>query len=228
MAASALSSVPARIHRRRRTGPGVAYVLAWLAGLLVSPPSPAADAPAQDVGRFFAAHHDTALLQSLLVHGIAGIALLAFAAALARRLQAAGRPARLLAAAGAAAALVSVVQAGLGIALAAAASDGQIARTDHLFDAINYADSVKLFLLGALVFTTAVALSRTHTASARLVHPSLALGAALPVGGLGFVAGADILIASLYALLPLLLVWVGVVTHVALRPDAAEPVPPGR
>ncbi|MGN6752786.1 MAG: hypothetical protein ACTHJJ_09550, partial [Intrasporangium sp.] len=54
---------------------GVLYVAAWIAGLLVGPTAPAGTASDMSVHSFYVEHAGAALVQSLLVHGVAGLAL---------------------------------------------------------------------------------------------------------------------------------------------------------
>src|SRR5690349_13375819 len=97
-----------RMSNYRVATAGSWFVCAWLVGLVVAPAAPPADAPAADVAAYFAAHAWSTTLQSVLVHGIAGVALLVIARSLAT-----GRAARL---AGTAAAVTSLVQAAVGVA----------------------------------------------------------------------------------------------------------------
>ena len=54
---------------------GAVYVLAWVLGLLLGPSAPAPTAPAADIRAFYVDHAGGVVLLSLLVHGVAGIAL---------------------------------------------------------------------------------------------------------------------------------------------------------
>src|SRR3954470_22902387 len=74
-AAHALPPVPEQpwVQRALPVAGGV-YVLAWLGGLLVPPATPGT-ADAGSVHAFFSAHADAFVLQALLVHGLAGLAL---------------------------------------------------------------------------------------------------------------------------------------------------------
>src|SRR4051812_16307163 len=89
---------------------GSFFVSAWLVGLFVAPSAPDPDAPAATVAVHFAGHQTATTVQSLLIHGVAGVALIVLALSLA-----VPRMARI---AGAAAGLVSLVQAATGVWLA--------------------------------------------------------------------------------------------------------------
>src|SRR5689334_18367478 len=141
-------------HARRLAVAGSVYVAAWLVGLLVAPAAPSATASDADVHAFYVAHHTATLLQGLLVHGIAGVALAVFVVSLARLLAPVSASAMktLLLAAGVGAAAVSLVQCALEIALNRhVAGEGDPGGTAALFHAVNLADTGKLFLLGVAI-----------------------------------------------------------------------------
>lgn len=190
--------------RRRPNGrtAAAAYVTAWLAGLAIAPPGPGLHATDIQIHAHYLEHRTGALTQSLLVHGIAGAALGALALAATT-----GRRSRRARQAGLAAAGISLLQAGLGIALAASAPAADPGRTAALFHAINVADMAKLTLIACFV----VAASRDL--SGRLRHPramtrTAVVEAALLVAGAGAIAvDQPLLDAALIASLPILLAW---------------------
>src|SRR4051812_47225420 len=61
---------------------GAVYVAAWISGLLVVPSAPSATGSAAVLRDFYATHASAIVVQALLVHGAAGIALAVLAAAL--------------------------------------------------------------------------------------------------------------------------------------------------
>jgi len=70
-------SVP-RVERPWRvvaTGAAGVLALALAAGALIAPSAPSPLAYRLRVHEYFVAHHDAALNQSILVHGVAGVAL---------------------------------------------------------------------------------------------------------------------------------------------------------
>lgn len=173
---------------------GSAFVVAWLTGLFVAPAAPEMDAPAADVTAHYAAHGGATAAQSVLIHGIAGVALIAFALALTDR-----RPPRL---AGVAAGAVSLFQAAVGIDLAAGGPA-------VLFDVLNVADTVKLAFAGAFIWMSAPELGARTARAAKVVAPLQV------VAGAAFVTGSATLYALLYVALPALLIWVGAVACAA-------------
>jgi hypothetical protein len=195
----------------RTTVAGFTYVAAWLAGLAVAPAAPAPDAAADTVAAFYAAHRGATTVQSLLVHALAGVALLVFA----RSLRAGPRAT----AAGVAAAVVSLAQAAMGVALAQViAVHGSAGAARAGFVAINLADALKLALVAAFVVLVA-------RRSARSARPAAGVVAALQVvGGLAFVTALPALYAVLYAALPALLLWVGAIAAGARRAPAGMAV----
>lgn len=187
------------------------YVAAWLAGLFVAPAAPGAPASAEAINNHFIANHDAALLQSYLVHGLAGIALSAFAVLSWRTLQTRDGSRRLpILAAGTAAALLSLIQVAIAQGLFLhVAGGGEAATTRALFDAINYVDSAKLLALSAFVIFVTDALTQIGAASRVTKVLGRATAVLLPLGAAAFIVPKPVLTAALYASLPTLLVWVG-------------------
>src|SRR5256885_13254868 len=84
-----------RVHRDVRAGAlmeggrwiagaGFAYVAAWLIGLAIgmATSSPAPTDAIQKIGAYFRAHREAAMIQAYFLDGLAGAALIVFAAAL--------------------------------------------------------------------------------------------------------------------------------------------------
>jgi hypothetical protein len=212
--AAPASALPPVRRRVALVAAATVYVLAWLIGLVIAPASPDAFAPASEVQAFFAAHGAAALLQSGLVHGLAGLALAGWVLAVA------GRPGqrlrRTILAAGLAAAVLSLVQAAVMAVLVSRAGSGPAEGADGLFDAINRLDSVKLVALGVLV--AAVSVTGRGTLPAWLRYLGGGLAVLLPASGAAFLVESAALTSLLYVSLPALLVWVATVTVVLRRP----------
>jgi hypothetical protein len=190
------------------TAAGLCFVAAWLAGLAIAPAAPDPDTSAHAIAAFYVEHRGATTAQSLLVHGLAGVALLVFACALG-----AGRRAT---AAGAAAAITSLVQAATGVALSqvvAVHGSAQAAKT--AFDVVNTADTAKLLCLGAFIALA------SRGMGARMRRAALLLAPLQAIGGLAFVTGSEALYAALYVALPALLVWVAAVAVGARRSPRA-------
>src|SRR6266508_781780 len=68
---------------------GLVYVVAWLIGLAIGfgSSSPGPTDSVETIGAYFSTHREAAMLQAYLTQGIAGAALLIFAAALANALR---------------------------------------------------------------------------------------------------------------------------------------------
>jgi len=201
--------------RKAVAAAGAVYVVAWLVGLFVAPSAPSATASDATVHAFFVENRSSTLVQALLVHGIAGVALGVFVLGLARALPVRGtaRVRTVFLAAGLTAALVSLVQFGLEIALhAGATAGGDAGTTASFFGAVKIADTVKLVLLGVAIAAA------TRLAAVAGAFPTWvrALGVALlPIlvlGGLAFVIDSGVLGAILTLSLFLLLVWVAAVS----------------
>src|SRR5690348_6098485 len=52
---------------------GIAYVLAWLIGLFLAPSAPDPFGSAGTINAYIAAHRPAAMIQSVFIHGLAGL-----------------------------------------------------------------------------------------------------------------------------------------------------------
>jgi hypothetical protein len=186
---------------------GIAYVVAWVAGLAVWPQNLPLNAPPMQVAASYAAHPAAAATQYVLVEGLAG---LLFGVVLAFALISGDRPGvrnRFVAAIALAAVVISLLQAVVGMFLIAAATQHDIARAGNLSDLVNRLDGVKMLALAAV----AAYLAATGTA-ARLpswLRATAALAAAaLIVSGLGYLSLSSTLAGAAYVSGPLLLLWI--------------------
>lgn len=201
----------------------VTYVVAWAIGLLVAPRSPDGTATAEAVHDFYAAHAGAARGQSLLVHGLAGLALAVLAVGLPHVVGAGGALARAVNGFGLAAAAVSWAQAGLGVVITRDVPGTGADTSRALFQAINLADSLKLMLLGGFVAAATVLMRRCGPAPAWLCALGYVLAPLLALAGAAFVVDGGVLDAALVVSLLLLLAWVAAVAVVlawAQLPDA--------
>ena len=192
------------------------YVIAWALGLVTAPAGPDMAAPAAEITAHFRINGGGAAMQSVLVHGLAGAALAVVVVGLVRRLPttAASRVALITGLAGVAMSLAQVAFLQLLVATVDTASATDTAR---LFTAVNIADSIKLFTVGAFVAATAVTARRAEAMPGWLHRASLVLAVALPVSGSAFLIGSQALYALLYLTLPLLLGWVATTAVVVSR-----------
>jgi hypothetical protein len=96
-------------------------VLAWLIGLFLAPSAPDPFGSAVTINAYFSAHRPAAMIQSVFIHGLAGVALLRLTAALWSYLAArdTAGPRRVMLAAGVLAAAVSFLQVAFMIAIPA-------------------------------------------------------------------------------------------------------------
>ena len=204
---------PQRRATRGVTVAGAAYVTSWLLGLVLAPAAPEPDAPAAQIGAFYAERAAAVLLSSAFVHGTAAIALAAFAAAVARATGATGGLRRAVSGTGLAAAALSLVQVVL--AVLAVVRDDTDLRAD-LFTGINLLDVVKIAALAGFVAVTTTALARAGSASRPLRALAVALVPALVLGSTAFVVVDAALMAVLAGSLLGLLLWTGL-TVLAVR-----------
>jgi hypothetical protein len=203
-----------RAGRRLLTAPalaGVAYLVAWLAGLAVWPSNPDVASSGSQVVAAYTGHRGQAMLQSLLVHGVAAVALAVVVLALdqAALRRAPGSDARVTVVAGVGAAFVSLVQCALGLVLAGwAVPDGDTGRARLLFAAVNRLDGIKMLALAAMAAAGAALVHRTRLLPGWLGWLGGLLAVALVVSGIGYLLLSSTLAPTAFVSGPLLLVWV--------------------
>ena len=197
---------------RRISVAGAVYVASWVAGLVLAPATPAATAPAEEIHRYYATEGSAILLQSSLIHGVAGLALAVLALSLPAATSASRGLSWVLRASGVGAAVVSLLQVAFAVAAVVTASTTAAGTSERLFDALNLADTVKLVLLAVFAACATVAASRAGIVGRWTRVLTAALVVALPIGGAAFVVASPVLTAVLYVSLPLLLLWAGALT----------------
>jgi hypothetical protein len=189
---------------------GIAYVLAWLIGLFLAPSAPGAFGSADTINAYFSAHRSAAMIQSVFIHGLAGVALLGLTAALWSYLAAGDTtgPRRVMLVAGILAAVVSFLQVAFMIAIYVhVGQHGSAGGTRTLFNAINKADTVKLILLAVFVGAASWAASRNGALPRWIIWTGAVTVVFLVVGGLAFLVKSSVLNVALDISLPLLLLW---------------------
>jgi hypothetical protein len=197
---------------------GAVYVAAWISGLLIVPSAPSATGPAGVLHDFYAAHVPVIVVQALLVHGVAAVALAVLAWTLPQAARGTGRPAVLVRATGWAAAAVSLAQVGLTLVATVEVDTAMPAATRDLVHAVDAADAVKLVLLAGFVAAATALAARAGVVRRWLRIVAAALVVLLPLGGASFVVPSSMGISALLSLLlvvslPVLLVWAGTLAY---------------
>jgi hypothetical protein len=190
---------------------GVAYLVAWVTGLAVWPSNLDVAASGSQVIAAYTGHRGVAMTQSLLVHGVAAVALVIVVLALgqAARRRDAGPLAQATVVAGIGAAVVSLLQCALGLLLAVSAvPDGDTGRAGSLFAAINRLDGLKMLALAAMAAAGAALVRRTRLLPGWLGYLGALLAVALVVSGIGYLLLSSTLAPSAYVAGLLLLAWV--------------------
>ncbi len=199
---------------------GFVYVVVWVVGLLIPTGSLSASMSNADIQQVLLAHQLAWTVQVYLIDGVAGISILPFAVAAANLFQAADEKnfARVVLAAGIAAGGISLVQAGVQQTLVnpdLLVSEDIPFRT--LLVLVNQIDTFKLMALALLSISTSIPGLRTRLIPAWINWLGIILTIALLLGGFSFIFVNSILTTVLFASLPMLLVWVGTVSAVAMK-----------
>jgi hypothetical protein len=203
---------------RSRLGPvtapaaaGVAFVVAWAAGLAVWPSNLNVAAAGTKVLSAYAGHRGAAIAQYLLVEGVAAIALTFVVMALGRAAlrRGSGRPGRVVLLAGSGAAIVSLVECALGLMLCAGAvPDGEAGRAGSLFHLINRIDGVKMLALAVMALAAVDLALRGVLVTRRLGYLSALLGVSMTASAIGYLLLNNTLTQAAAMSLALLLIWV--------------------
>ena len=185
---------------------GLAYVVAWAAGLGAWPVNLALNATAGQTSAAYRAHPSGAVVQYVLVEGLAGVLLGVVLACVLRagRDRVGGRVAG-PAALSAIAVITSLSQCVIGLLAAAAAASGHTVDCGSLSDLVNRLDGVKMLALAAAAAWIAVsgpALPRWLRALA------VPLGLALIASGYAYLTLSNALGWTAYVSGSLLLLWV--------------------
>jgi len=189
---------------------GVAYLVAWLAGLAAWPSNLPLNATAAQTTASYAAHPAQAAVQYLLVEGLAGLLLgVVLGCVLLPRIRAgAGLRATGATVFGAVAVGLSLVQCALGLILVSAATSHDVARCGNLSNLVNQLDGAKMLALAATAALLA-ALGGPDRALPRWLRVvAVLLGVALIASGCAYLALSQSLAWTAYLSGPLLLLWV--------------------
>ena len=223
------TTVPTPAAVRSPNAPAIAaaaYVLSWIAGLLLAPAAPGHDAPPTEIAGFYAGHGPAVISSALLVHGTAGVALALLAVGIARVSGVYGGLRRAVVGIGLTAAALSLLQ----FALAVAAVVGEHADTTSrtLLVGVDYVDVLKIALLAAFVAVATTAAARAGAAPRWLQITAAVLVPLLLVGSASLL-GVGALMPVLAVSLLLLLAWAAATGYHVSRSarSHAQPQPAG-
>ena len=203
-------------------GAGLAYLVAWVAGLAAWPSNLPLNATAAQTTASYAAQPAQATVQYILVEGLAGVLLgivLWCAVHSVVRGQAGARArgavpgradslARIAAVLGAVAVAVSLAQCAIGLVLVGAATGHDITRCGDLSDLVNRLDGVKMIALAGTGACLA-AIGGADPALARWLRAvTVPFGIALVASGYAYLTLSQSVAWTAYVSGPLLLLWV--------------------
>ncbi|MGZ4233025.1 MAG: hypothetical protein ACXVVQ_16535 [Solirubrobacteraceae bacterium] len=198
---------------------GITFVTAWITGLMTSTNGPKPTATGTALKAYYGTHQHAAMLQTLCVDALAGLALIGITIGIARTVSDPTR--RRIQIAGLGAATISLAQAGIGEALAVqGAGSGNPSFVRALFVTLNNADTIKIALLAVLVILVSTAARRAMTLPRWLTTLGIAFAPVLALSGLAFPLNSDALYGALYITLPLLLLWTPTISIKLSRREA--------
>jgi hypothetical protein len=203
---------------------GWAYVLAWIVGLVIgfATASPGPTDIISTIGTYFSTHREAAMIQAYFLDGLAGAALIVFAAALRSALRRFEGESAVLSSilfgAGVAAGTVSLLQGLFTQVLADhVAALGNAAAIRTLFDLNGEGDTYKLLALGVFLAAVALLVFRTRALPRWLGWVAAVLAPLLVIAGWNFALSPSVQYAAYTVLLIVLLLWVAAVGVVSLR-----------
>ena len=184
------------------------FVLAWIVGLVIGGPAATPASPGAEV---LDLHRTAGLVQPVLVHGLAGLALAGMSVGLMRIL----RPALPLLLLGVTAALLSFTQLFCEFVLALephlTADDAQAWWT-----ALTLFDGVKMLVLAALMAMSTIRMQALEIAGRVLPVVGYLGAVAIAISGVGYFLVSETLMIAANVSLPLLLLW-AIVLPIVLR-----------
>ncbi|MBV8984653.1 MAG: hypothetical protein JO248_09465 [Acidimicrobiia bacterium] len=193
-------------------GAGGLFVVALVAGALVAPAAPAPLSSRMRVHEYFVAHHEAAFNQSLLMHGVAGVALAALVVALWRMFSGlawAGVARRCLAVAGSVAVAASFFQLWVVLRIEHHIEhEIGVRRTDALFDALNRACAVKLIALAVAVGAATWLLSKSPAVRRSMAWVGYVAAPVLALAAVGLVVKGPAQRTLLWLWVPMVIAWV--------------------
>jgi len=172
---------------------GVAYLLSWVAGLVVFASSTQVRSTGGQVLSAYAGHTGAVVVQFVLTEGVAG---LLFGVVLWRLgWVTGGRLGRVIGVTALTAAAISIAQCGIGIVLATSVLSRQdVDAASTAYDLLTRLDGVKMLLLAMTAGATALAIGRSRAALPSLLRVVTAATAiALTLSGVGYLALVDAL-----------------------------------
>src|SRR4051812_19617997 len=184
--------------RRLQMAAGVAFVSAWLVGLALATDGPKPDDPAATIAAYYGDHEVRSMIATLLIDGLAGLAIFALAYCLWRYLSGEPRLGKVVLWAGIGAATASLVQMVTGLTMAYhAGHGGSPDGVETLFRVLNNGDTVKIALLAVTIAAASLAARRLGAFPRWLAAAGLVFAPPLAVSGLAFPLESDALYASL-------------------------------
>lgn len=205
-------------------GAGWVYVVAWLIGLAIglTTSAPGPSDSVTTMAAYFSSHRQLAMIQAYLLDGIAGIALIVFAAALRSALRRfegeSATMSDILFGAGVAAGTVSLLQGLFTQVLADhVAAMGNPAAIRALFDLNNEGDTYKLLALGVFLGAVALLVLRTQALPQWLGWVAAVLAPLLVIAGWNFALSSSVQYLAYAVLLLVLLLWVAAMSVASLQ-----------
>jgi hypothetical protein len=187
---------------------GSTFVGAWIVGLVLANGGPGPSDSAVQVASYYNTHEVKSMIATLLIDGVAGLAIVALASCLRRYLAGRSNLHTAVLWAGIGAGAASLVQMVVGELMAYRAANGS--SPEHiktLFNVLNNGDTVKIALLSAMIAAASILARRTSAFPRWLAIAGVTFAPLLAISGLAFPLNSDALYASLAVTLIGLLAW---------------------
>jgi hypothetical protein len=213
--------------RRLQVIAGVTFLSAWIVGLGLANGGPKPTDAATTVAAYYDNHEVKSMIATLLIDGLAGLAIIAIAYNLWRYFtDEPGTARQVLLWSGVGAGIASLLQMIDGVTMSYRAAHGASADSvKTLFKVLNNGDTVKIALLAIKIASASILGRRTGLFPNWFAIAGLVFAPLLALSGLAFPFNSDALYASLTVTLIGLLAWVLIVTVVVVRRTRRAPAP---
>lgn len=195
---------------------GWAYVLFWIVGLLLEPGSPTITTSPAEIFSYYESHRVIHMIQAFLIDGAAGIALLIYISGLTAFFTShSTKDWSILISmygAGLIAVSLSLVQGAFQQILSSTVMTTEGMSPVVILSVISFLDTFKLTSLSVMVLLASIQAFKANSFHPWVRWTGILLSLLLLAGGFSFLVNASVLTVALFVSLPVLLIWVAVIS----------------